>query len=53
MIDLKGFLTAMVKIGYDGPIACEPFSQELRRMPPDDALATVAAAMKRAVALVE
>ena len=53
VIDLKGFLTAMVKIGYDGPIACEPFSQELRRMPPDDALATVAAAMKRAVALVE
>jgi sugar phosphate isomerase/epimerase len=53
VIDLKGFLTAMATIGYDGPIACEPFSQDLRRMPPDEALATVAGAMKRAVALVE
>jgi sugar phosphate isomerase/epimerase len=53
VIDLKGFLTAMADIGYDGPIACEPFSQDLRRMPPDEALAAVAAAMKRAVALLE
>jgi sugar phosphate isomerase/epimerase len=53
VIDLKAFLGALVKIGYDGPVACEPFSQELRRMPPDQALATVAAAMKKAAALVE
>ena len=47
MIDLKAFLGAMVKIGYDGPVVCEPFSQELRAMPAEQALSTVAAAMKR------
>lgn len=51
VIDLKRFLGAMVKIGYDGPVVCEPFSQELRKMPPEQALAAVAAAMKRAIAL--
>lgn len=53
VIDLKGFLGAMLTIGYDGPVVCEPFSQELRRMPPDQALGAVAAAMKKAVALNE
>ena len=38
VIDLKGFINAMVKIGYDGPVECEPFNQELRRMEPDAAL---------------
>jgi sugar phosphate isomerase/epimerase len=52
VIDLKAFLGAMLKIGYDGPIVCEPFSQELRKMPAEQALATVAAAMKKTVALV-
>jgi sugar phosphate isomerase/epimerase len=53
VIDMKGFLGAMVKIGYDGPLVCEPFSQELRGRPPDEVLTAVAAAMKKAVALVE
>lgn len=53
VIDLKTFLGCMVKIGYDGPVACEPFSQTVRNMKPEEALATVAAAMKRAAALVE
>jgi hypothetical protein len=43
----------MLKIGYDGPLVCEPFSQDLRGRPPDEVLATVAGAMKKAVALVE
>ncbi len=30
VIDLKGFINALVKIGYDGPVECEPFDQELR-----------------------
>jgi sugar phosphate isomerase/epimerase len=51
VIDVKTFLGAMIKIGYDGPVVCEPFSQELRRMPPEQALSSVAAAMKKAVAL--
>jgi sugar phosphate isomerase/epimerase len=53
VIDMKGFLTAMLKIGYDGPLVCEPFSQELKGKPPEEVLATVAAAMKKAVGLVE
>lgn len=52
VIDTKTFLGALVKIGYDGPVACEPFSQELRKMPPDQALRAVAAAMKKAAALI-
>jgi len=53
VIDVKAFLGAMIRIGYDGPVVCEPFSQELPKMPPEEALATVAAAMKKAVALTE
>jgi sugar phosphate isomerase/epimerase len=53
VIDVKAFLGALVKIGYDGPVVCEPFSQELRPMAPEQILATVAAAMKKAAALVE
>lgn len=51
VIDVKAFLGAMLKIGYDGPVVCEPFSAELRKLSPDQALAAVAAAMKQAVAL--
>jgi sugar phosphate isomerase/epimerase len=32
VIDLKGFINALVKIGYDGPVECEPFDQELCKM---------------------
>jgi len=32
VIDLRGFINALVKIGYDGPVECEPFDQELRKM---------------------
>lgn len=53
VIDVKSFLGALIKIGYDGPVACEPFSQELRKMPAEQALSTVAGAMKRAAALAE
>jgi sugar phosphate isomerase/epimerase len=53
VIDVKTFLGAMIRIGYDGPIVCEPFAQELRQMPPDQILAAVSAALKKAVALAE
>jgi sugar phosphate isomerase/epimerase len=53
VIDMKGFLSAMLKIGYDGPLVCEPFMPDLRNKPADEALGIVAAAMKKAVALVE
>jgi sugar phosphate isomerase/epimerase len=32
VIDMKGFINALVKVGYDGPIECEPFDQELKKM---------------------
>lgn len=53
VIDVKTFLSAMLQIGYDGPVVCEPFSQELRQMTPEQAIGAVAAAMKKAVALAE
>ena len=52
VIDLKTFLNALVKIGYDGPIRAEPFKAELRRMPAEQAVALTAKAMKQAFALV-
>jgi hypothetical protein len=52
VIDLKAFLGALVKIGYDGPICAEPFYKPLREMPPEKAIETTAAAMKKAFALV-
>jgi sugar phosphate isomerase/epimerase len=53
VIDLKGFLAGLVKIGYDGPVLIEPFSQAVNAMPAERAVATTAAAMKKALALVE
>jgi predicted xylose isomerase-like sugar epimerase len=35
---MKGFINALVKIGYDGPVECEPFEQELRKMEDNAAL---------------
>jgi sugar phosphate isomerase/epimerase len=32
VINMKGFVNALVKIGYDGPVECEPFDQGLRKM---------------------
>jgi sugar phosphate isomerase/epimerase len=47
VIDMKGFINALVKIGYDGPIECEPFDQELRKLPPEEALKTTIASLHR------
>jgi sugar phosphate isomerase/epimerase len=52
VIDLKSFLNAVAKIGYDGPIRAEPFKAELRQMPAEEAVGLTAKAMKRAFALV-
>lgn len=53
VIDLKGFLGALVEIGFDGPAYIEPFKKELRQMPPEEALQLTAEAMQKAIALVE
>jgi len=52
VIDLKSFLNALVKIGYDGPIRAEPFKAEFRRKPPEQVLALTSKAMDQAFALV-
>ncbi|NIP23082.1 MAG: TIM barrel protein [Phycisphaerae bacterium] len=38
VIDLKGFINALVEIGYDGPVECEPFDRELSKMEDEAAL---------------
>jgi len=53
VIDLKGFINAMVKIGYDGPVECEPFNQELRRMEPDAAIKKTSESLRRLWDLIE
>lgn len=53
VIDVKAFLGALKTIGYDGPIAAEPFYPPLREMPAAKALEATAAAMKKAFMMVE
>ncbi len=53
VIDMKGFINALVRIGYDGPIECEPFDQQLRQMDAETALQKTSDALKRVWALVD
>ena len=39
VIDIKSFLGALEKIGFDGPVRVEPFNDAVRQMPPDEAAA--------------
>ncbi len=52
VIDLKTFLGALVKIGYDGPVRAEPFKADLRTLPREEAVKLTAESMRRAFALV-
>ncbi len=47
VIDMRGFINALVKIGYDGPVECEPFDQELRKMEDNAALRKTIASLNR------
>ncbi|HEY1686175.1 MAG TPA: sugar phosphate isomerase/epimerase family protein [Tepidisphaeraceae bacterium] len=42
VIDIKTFLRALDEIGYDGPVAVEPFKKELAGLKNDDARMTAA-----------
>ncbi|NLZ06424.1 MAG: sugar phosphate isomerase/epimerase [Phycisphaerae bacterium] len=53
VIDMKGFINALVTIGYDGPIECEPFDQQLRQMDAEAALQKTSDALKRIWALID
>ena len=47
VIDIKGFLRALQEIGYRGPVMVEPFSQQVREMEREEAVAATAAALGR------
>lgn len=53
VIDMRGFINALAKIGYDGPVECEPFDAELRRATPDVALRKTIDALHRVWNLIE
>jgi len=53
VIDLKGFVNALVKIGYDGPVECEPFDQELRKSEDGAALQETIKSLNRLWDLIE
>jgi sugar phosphate isomerase/epimerase len=50
VIDVKAFLGALEKIGYDGPVRVEPFNEPVRKMVPDEAAAAAMASLKKAFA---
>jgi sugar phosphate isomerase/epimerase len=52
IIDVKTFLNALIKIGYNGPVRAEPFNAALRAMPREAAVAATAVAMRKAFAQV-
>lgn len=53
VIDRKAFLSALVRIGYDGPVRAEPFRAELRSLAPEDAVTRTAESMKKAFAEID
>lgn len=51
VIDVKSFLGALEKIGFDGPVRVEPFNEAVRQMPPDDAASAAKSALAKAFSL--
>ncbi len=47
VINLVGFMQALARMEYDGPIIVEPFSQRLREMSPDDAAHATAESLRQ------
>lgn len=53
VIDIKPFLGALQKIGYDGPIRAEPFNAKLNELDNEAACAATIAAMRKAFAVLD
>jgi sugar phosphate isomerase/epimerase len=53
VIPIKGFLSSLVGMGYDGPIQAEPFNAALRALPLDEACASASTAIRRAFTLAD
>ncbi|HEX8235608.1 MAG TPA: sugar phosphate isomerase/epimerase family protein [Abditibacteriaceae bacterium] len=47
VIDIQAFLKTLDAIGYDGPVAAETFSAELKALPADEAAARAATSMQQ------
>lgn len=47
VLDIEGFLRALRQVGYDGPVTAEPFSQRVRDLPVEQAVAETATAFAR------
>lgn len=52
VINLKAFLSALISVGYDGPVRAEPFNQRLNDMDNEPAVKATYVAMKKAFDLV-
>ena len=50
-IDVRGFLSTLRALGYNGPVAVETFSETLNAMSPDDAAAAAAKATLEVMAV--
>jgi sugar phosphate isomerase/epimerase len=53
MIELVGFLRALDRIGYDGPVAVEPFDAALARVPPAERVRLAAESLHSALTAAE
>ena len=53
VVNIKDFLSALVEIGYDGPIRAEPFNTELNKLENDQALEKTIDAMRNAISQIE
>lgn len=51
VIPVKEFLSALLKVGYDGPVRAEPFNAPLNALDNDAACEKTAAALRKAMAL--
>ena len=47
VVDIVAFLQALARIGYEGPVVVEPFSAELRALPPSERVAATADSLAR------
>jgi sugar phosphate isomerase/epimerase len=50
--DVAGFLRALDRKGYRGPVVVEPWNQRIKDLPVEDAIATVKDALDRCLSLV-
>ena len=53
VIDTKGFLNALVTIGYSGFVQAEPFNETLNNLEDEEAVMKTADAMKKSFALID